>query len=131
MKQVKFYELENGKEPVKEWLLKLDSSTRVKIIKRLERIYDDNFGDYKQIAPNWYELRFFFGKGYRIYYTIKNDVVVILLQAGDKSDQQKDIAIAKSYLNNIKETENDWIKWFYNGTIKRWRISKRIYERKS
>ena len=73
MKQVKFYELENGKEPVKEWLLKLDSSTRVKIIKRLERIYDDNFGDYKQIAPNLYELRFFFGKGYRIYYTIKND----------------------------------------------------------
>lgn len=71
MKQVKFYELENGKEPVKEWLLKLDSSTRVKIIKRLERIYDDNFGDYKQIAPNLYELRFFFGKGYRIYYTIK------------------------------------------------------------
>ena len=41
MKQVKFYELENGKEPVKEWFLKLDSSTRVKIIKRLERIYDD------------------------------------------------------------------------------------------
>lgn len=110
MKQVKFYELENGKEPVKEWLLKLDSSTRVKIIKRLERIYDDNFGDYKQIAPNLYELRFFFGKGYRIYYTIKNDIVVILLQAGDKSDQQKDISIAKSYLNNIKETEYDRIK---------------------
>ena len=48
-----------------------------------------------QISPNLYELRFFFGKGYRIYYTIKNDIVVILLQAGDKSDQQKDIAIAK------------------------------------
>ena len=74
----------------------------MKIIKRLERIYDDNFGDYKQISPNLYELRFFFGKGYRIYYTIQNDIVVILLQAGDKSDQQKDLAIAKSYLNNIK-----------------------------
>ena len=48
MKEVKFYKLENEKEPVKEWLLSLDSSTRVKIIKRLERIYDDNFGDYKQ-----------------------------------------------------------------------------------
>ena len=101
MKQVEFYKLENGKEPVKEWLLSLDLSTRVKIVKRLERIYDDNFGDYKQIAPNLYELRFFFGKGYRIYYTIKNDVVVILLYAGDKSDQQKDIAAAKSYLKNI------------------------------
>ena len=107
MKQIKFYELENGKEPVKEWLLKLDSSTRVKIVKRLERIYDDNFGDYKQISPNLYELRFFFGKGYRIYYTIQNDIVVILLYAGDKSDQQKDIETAKMYLKNIKGKNND------------------------
>lgn len=107
MKQVKFYELENGKEPVKEWLLKLDMPTRAKIIKRLERMYDDNFGDYKQIAPNLYELRFFFGKGYRIYYTIKNNIVVILLYGGDKSDQKKDISIAKSYLNDIKENDND------------------------
>ena len=107
MKEVKFYKLENKKEPVKEWLLSLDSSTRVKIIKRLERIYDDNFGDYKQIAPNLFELRFFFGSGYRIYYTIQGDTVVILLYAGDKSDQKKDIEIAKKYLNNIKENKND------------------------
>ncbi len=103
MKSVTFYQLSNGKEPVKEWLLSLDLTTRIKIIKRLERIYDDNFGDHKQIAPNLYELRFFFGKGYRIYYTIKKDTVVILLQAGDKSDQKKDIIIAKSYLQTIKD----------------------------
>ena len=107
MKKIKFYRLENNKEPVKEWLLSLDSTTRVKIIKRLERIYDDNFGDYKQIAPNLYELRFFFGSGYRIYYTIKGEIVVILLYAGDKSDQKKDIEIAKKYLNDIKENKND------------------------
>lgn len=107
---MKFYKLENGKEPVKEWLLKLDVSIRVRIVKRLERIYDDNFGDYKQIAPNLYELRFFFGKGYRIYYTIQNDIIVILLEAGDKSNQQKDVALAKNYLNNIKDIEYDRIK---------------------
>ena len=102
MKEVKFYKLENDKEPVKEWLLSLDLSTRVKIIKILERIYDDNFGDCKQIAPNLYELRFFFGSGYRIYYTIHGNTVVILLNAGDKSEQKKDIEIAKRYLNNIR-----------------------------
>ena len=107
MKEVKFYKLENEKEPVKEWLLSLDSSTRVKIIKRIERNYDDNFGDYKQIAPNLFELRFFFGSGYRVYYTIQGDTVVILLYAGDKSDQKNDIEIAKKYLNNIKENKND------------------------
>ena len=107
MKQVKFYKLKNGSEPVKEWLLGLDNIVRVKIIKRLERIYDDNFGDYKQIEPNLYELRFFFGKGYRIYYTIQNNIIVILLYAGDKSNQEKDIQTAKTYLKNIKEGQND------------------------
>lgn len=107
MKKIKFYKLDNGKEPVKDWLLSLNTSVRVKVVKRLERIYDDNFGDYKQIAPNLFELRFFFGSGYRIYYTIKDDVIVILLYAGDKSEQKKDIEIAKNYLKNIKDNE----KW--------------------
>lgn len=62
MKQVIFYKNRQGKEPVKDWLLSLDNSTRIKVVKRLERIYDDNFGDFKQIAPNLFELRFFFGK---------------------------------------------------------------------
>lgn len=107
MEQVKFYKLGNGKEPVKDWLLSLDKSERVKIIKRLERIYDDNFGDYKQIAPDLFELRFFFGKGYRIYYTIRNNTAVILLCAGDKSNQKKDIETAENYLKNIKDNNND------------------------
>ena len=49
MKNIKFYKLPNGKEPVKDWLLDLDKSLRVKIFRRIERIYDDNFGDFKQI----------------------------------------------------------------------------------
>jgi putative addiction module killer protein len=102
MNQIIFYELENGKEPVKEWLNSLDSSIRVKIVKRLERIYEDNFGDYKLIAPDLYELRFAIGKGYRIYYTIQNNVIVLLLNAGDKSRQSKDIELAKKYLENSK-----------------------------
>ena len=109
MKQVIFYKNRQGKEPVKDWLLSLDNSTRIKVVKRLERIYDDNFGDFKQIAPNLFELRFFFGKGYRIYYTVEDDVVVILLYSGDKSAQSKDIAIAKNYLQELKEYRYDRI----------------------
>ncbi|MBR1424931.1 type II toxin-antitoxin system RelE/ParE family toxin [bacterium] len=107
MKEIKFYKLPNGKEPVKDWLLDLDKSLRVKIIRRIERIYDDNFGNFKQIEPNLYELRFTLGKGYRIYYTIRNDILVLLLNAGDKSKQSKDIELAKTYLKNIKDNKND------------------------
>ena len=107
MKEIKFYKLPNGKEPVKEWLLDLDNSLRVKVIRRIERIYDNNFGDYKQLDSNLYELRFTLGKGYRIYYTIQNEVVVLLLNAGDKSKQSKDIELAKTYLKYIKDNKND------------------------
>ena len=107
MKEIQFYKLPNGKEPVKDWLLNLDNSLRVKVIRRIERIYDDNFGDYKQLDSNLYELRFTLGKGYRIYYTIQNDVLVLLLNAGDKSKQSKDIELAKTYLKDIKDNEND------------------------
>ena len=107
MKEIKFYKLPNGKEPVKEWLLDLDNSLRVKVIRRIERIYDDNFGDYKQLDSNLYELRFTLGKGYRIYYTIQNEVIVLLLNAGDKSKQSKDIELAKTYLKDIKDDKND------------------------
>ena len=103
MKEIKFYKLPNGKEPVKDWLLGLDNSMRVKVIRRIERIYDDNFGDYKQLDSNLYELWFTLGKGYRIYYTIQNEVVVLLLNAGDKSKQSKDIELAKTYLKDIKD----------------------------
>jgi putative addiction module killer protein len=107
MKEIKFYKLPNGKEPVKDWLLGLDKSLRVKVIRRIERIYDNNFGDFKQIESNLYELRFTLGKGYRIYYTIQNDVLVLLLKAGDKSKQSKDIELAKTYLKDIKDNKND------------------------
>ena len=80
---------------------------RVKIIKRIERIYDNNFGDYKQIDANLYERRFTIGKGYRIYYTIQGETLVLLLNAGDKSKQAKDIELAKIYLTNIKEYKNE------------------------
>ena len=107
MKEIKFYKLPNGKEPVKDWLLDLDNSLRVKVIRRIERIYDDNFGDYKQLDSNLYELRFTLGKGYRVYYTIQDDVLVLLLNAGDKSKQSKDIELAKAYLKDIKDNNND------------------------
>ena len=107
MKEIKFYKLPNGKEPVKDWLLNLDNSLRVKVIRRIERIYNDNFGDYKQLDSNLYELRFTLGKGYRIYYTIQNEVIVLLLNAGDKSKQSKDIELAKAYLKDIKDNKND------------------------
>ena len=82
-----------------KWFNKLkDRSTRNRLLARLSRLETGNFGDFKSIDANLYELRFFFGSGIRIYYTIKKGQVILLLAAGDKSTQTQDIAKAKELL---------------------------------
>lgn len=53
------------------------------------------------------ELRLFFGSGYRIYYTIKEKTIVLLLNGGDKSSQKKDIIQAKAILAQIFGENNE------------------------
>jgi putative addiction module killer protein len=50
-------------------------------------------------------LRFDFGKGYRIYYTEINGVVVLLINGGDKSDQSKDIEKAQKLLDEWRQSQ--------------------------
>jgi putative addiction module killer protein len=61
-----------------KWLKNLkDKTSKQKLLARLERAKNGNFGDYKNIENNLYELRFFFAGGFRIYYTIKNGKVIL------------------------------------------------------
>ena len=90
--------LPNGKAPIVEWLSSLDSTTRKRINQRILRIEDGNFGDHKKISENISELRFMFGKGYRIYYTEIDGTIVLLINGGDKSDQSNDIKKAHELL---------------------------------
>lgn len=99
MKEIIFYISDNGKAPVEEWLKSLDKPIRNRIIDRLTRVAENNYGDCKSVGDNVSELRFIFSKGYRIYFSEVNDVIILLLNAGDKSAQEKDIANAKKYLN--------------------------------
>jgi putative addiction module killer protein len=86
------------------WFAKLkDRSAKIKILARLDRVENGNFGDYKQIDKNLFELRIFFGPGYRIYYTIRGNTIVILLTGGKKATQSKDIEKAKTLLNELED----------------------------
>ncbi len=75
-----------------EWLTELgDVQARARIAKRLDRLENGNFGDARSVGEGVSELRFMFGPGYRVYYTVRGQVVVILLCGGDKKTQRKDI----------------------------------------
>ncbi|WP_405308292.1 type II toxin-antitoxin system RelE/ParE family toxin [Methanobrevibacter sp.] len=93
---------DNGKEPIKDWIKSLDGTTKKRILLRFDRLKDGNFGDYKQLGEYLYELRFNFGSGYRVYYTIENNIIVLLINGGDKKSQVKDIKTAQEIVNKLK-----------------------------
>ncbi|MDD3436023.1 MAG: type II toxin-antitoxin system RelE/ParE family toxin [Candidatus Gastranaerophilales bacterium] len=69
----------------------------------MERIEVGHYGDFKRLKNSINELRFFTGSGYRIYFAEENEKIIILLNGGDKSTQEKDIKKATEYYNNHKE----------------------------
>ena len=92
-----------GKEPFVNWLEKLDKMSQIRIRKRIARIEIGNLGDYKAIDSGIFELRLFFGSGYRVYFGMLGDTVVILLCGGDKSSQEQDIKKAISYWKEVQD----------------------------
>ena len=78
-----------------EWLQKVDGLVKARVLARLSRVEMGNFGDHSNVGDGISELRLFFGAGYRIYYMQQGSQFVILLCAGDKSTQTKDIKLAK------------------------------------
>lgn len=86
------------------WLYSLrDPTTRRRILKRLRRLEYGHYGDFKPVGEGVYELRFFFGAGYRVYFAEQGDTIVILLCAGDKGSQRRDIQQAKQYWQEYKD----------------------------
>ncbi|MEP7455051.1 type II toxin-antitoxin system RelE/ParE family toxin [Phyllobacterium sp. SB3] len=80
-----------------------DLRGRAKIMVRLSRLIDGNFGDCKYIGGDVSELRVNFGPGYRVYFTKQENVLILLLCGGDKSTQARDIRKAQLMSRELKE----------------------------
>jgi len=89
-------------ERFKKWLSKLkDETGKAKIIDRIMRLKQNNKGDYRIIDKDIYELRIHFDPGYRIYCTDRNNEIILLLIAGDKSSQSIDIKKAQNIIKQL------------------------------
>ena len=86
-----------------QWLADLkDGVARKAIGRRLARIELGLMGDWKPVGEGVSELRFDLGPGYRVYFTQRGQVLVILLCGGDKGSQARDIARARAMLAELE-----------------------------
>jgi putative addiction module killer protein len=68
-----------------------DLRAKAAIIRRIERAENGNLGDVKPVGDGVSEMRIDVGAGYRVYFTLRGGLLVLLLAGGDKSTQHADI----------------------------------------
>ncbi|MFN7095998.1 MAG: type II toxin-antitoxin system RelE/ParE family toxin, partial [Gammaproteobacteria bacterium] len=104
-KEIRYYTGLNGKSPFRDWLENLkDNTIRARVERRIERMAFGNYGDYKTVGNGIFESRLMFGAGYRIYWIVQDDDLIILLCGGDKSTQNHDIKLAKEFLKQLSKS---------------------------
>jgi putative addiction module killer protein len=80
-----------------------DEIGKAHIARRIRRIEtEDFFGDCEPIGGKLFELRIHYGPGYRVYFErLDKNTIVLILRAGTKKTQKKDIGKAKKQVQEI------------------------------
>ncbi len=80
-----------------------DIRARARVLARVERMAAGNPGDVRAVDEGVSELRIDYGPGYRVYFTVRGRMVIILLSGGDKTTQTTDIKKALRLARNLRE----------------------------
>ena len=87
-----------------DWVNSLrDRPTRIRLRRRLGKAARGNLGDVKPVGDGIWEMREFFGPGWRMYYLQQGTVLIVMLGGGDKSTQTVDIAASVQLARLFKE----------------------------
>ena len=79
-------------EAYADWLDGLqDRAGRARILVRVERLIHGNPGNHRNLTEGVAELKIDAGPGYRVYYSLRGQTLLLLLLGGDKGTQAKDI----------------------------------------
>ncbi len=91
-------------EEFQRWLDHLtDKRAQVRIVARLRLAEAGNLGDWASVGGEVSEMRVHVGPGYRLYFTRRGGVLVIMLAGGDKSTQARDIKRARRIATELGE----------------------------
>jgi putative addiction module killer protein len=94
MTGIREYHDHNGRSPFREWFDRLTPEAARKVTTVLYRIGLGNFSNVKSVGAGVFECRINFGPGYRLYFGMDGERIVILLGGGTKQRQQNDIGLA-------------------------------------
>lgn len=98
MYEIRHYLTAEGKDVFLNWHRQLrDTAARISVDRRINRVEMGNFGDHRFCREGVWELRIDWGPGYRVYYAMAGQTVVLLLCGGDKRTQSADIDRACTY----------------------------------
>jgi putative addiction module killer protein len=93
-------------EEFQRWLDALaDMRAQVRIVARIRLAEAGNLGDWATVGGGVSEMRVHVGPGYRLYFTRRGGVLVIMLAGGDKSSQARDIRRAQRVAAELREEE--------------------------
>ena len=91
-----------------QWVNSLrDMPTRIRLRRRLGKATRGNLGDVKPVGDGVWEMREFFGPGWRMYYIKQGSTIVVMLGGGDKSSQEHDIQRAKTLAQELKDAQDE------------------------
>lgn len=88
MFEIRHYLTPDEKDVYLDWLKQIrDTVAKTAVVRRVNRIEQGNFGDHKFCRDGVWELCIDVGAGYRVYYAISGQLIVLLLCGGDKRTQ--------------------------------------------
>ena len=79
-----------------------DKRAQVRIAARLRHAEAGNLGDWKPVGDEVSEIRVDFGPGYRLYFTRRQNVLIIMLAGGTKPTQKRDIKRAQRIAKELE-----------------------------
>ena len=90
-------------EHFQEWLDGLrDRRAQIRIVARLRLAEAGNLGDWKPVGGEISEMRVDVGAGYRLYFTRRATVIMVMLAGSDKSTQAADIKRARRIFERLE-----------------------------
>jgi len=78
-----------------------DVRARVAIARRIDRMTMGNLGDVRPVGDGVSELRVDVGAGYRVYFVLRGERLVVVLAGGDKASQARDIKRARQLAKEV------------------------------